>query len=103
MEKTTKNINEEEPLSIIDDFYRFPSCEFPRSIVNNSESIDYTRFNSCTKGKNKRVRFNQNVTIVNIQSHKKLVKSQNYQNIHSIIEEDFNEEKDKKCVNCNIF
>ena len=80
MEKTTKNINEEEPLSIIDDFYRFPSCEFPRSIVNNSESIDYTRFNSCTKGKNKRVRFNQNVTIVNIQSKKSKLSKYSFYN-----------------------
>ena len=99
MEKVNEKINEEEPLSIMDNYYRFPSCEFPRSMTNNTESIDYTRFNTCSKQRNKKVSFNQNVTIVNIQSHKKYVKNQSY----SMIEEDFNEEKDTKCVNCNTF
>ena len=66
---------------------------------SNSETIDYTRYNTFSKNRDKKVTFNNNVTIVNIQSHKKYVKNQSY----SMIEEDFNEEKDKKCVNCNTF
>ncbi len=102
MEKT-KEINEEEPVSIMEDFYRYTSCEYHRNIDNdNSESIDYTRYNNTFPKKiNKKVKFNQNVTIINIPSHKKMVKKQSYQNFNPIIDED--EDKDKKCVNCNIF
>ena len=104
MEKNTKEINDEEPVSIIDEnYYKYPSCEFPRNKVMNYESNDYTRFNSVRREGIKKVTFNNNVTIVNIQSHKNLVKNQNF--LNEIIEEDFKEEKEKKkkCVNCNIF
>lgn len=104
MEKTTKEINNEEPISIIDeDYYKYPSCDYPRNKVINYESNDYTRFNSVRREGNKKVKFNNNVTIVNIQSHKNMVKKQSY--LNSISDEDFNEEKEKKkkCVNCNIF
>ena len=103
MENNTKQINDEEPISIIDDNYRFPSCEYPRKMESNSETIDYTRYNTFSKNRDKKVTFNNNVTIVNIQSHKKMVKQQSYQNYDSTGEEDFNEEKEKKCANCNIF
>ena len=104
MEKNTKEINNEEPISIIDeDYYKYPSCDYPRNKIAYYESNDYTRFNSVRREGNKRVKFNNNVTIVNIQSHKNTIKNQNY--LNSIIDEDFNEEKEKKkkCVNCNIF
>ena len=98
MENNTKKINVVEPISVIDENYKFPSCEHPRNIPNNSETIDYTRYNSFSKNPNKKVTFNENVTIVNIQSHKK-IGIKNYKKF----EEDFNEEKEKKCIDCVIF
>ena len=94
MEKYSRRFNDEGPISIIDDSYKFPSCEYPRSLVIDSESIDYSRFNYNFTKRNKKV------TIVNIQSHKKMGKNMNY---NSIIDEDFNDDKKKKCVNCRIF
>ena len=102
MENRTKQLSDVEPISVMEDDYRYPSCEFPRTITNNSETIDYTRYNS-SKSRNKKVKFNQKVTIVNIQSHKKFSKMQSYQDYNSNIDEEINEEKEKKCVNCNIF
>ena len=100
MEKYSRRFNDEGPISIIDDSYKFPSCEYPRSLVIDSESIDYSRFNYNFTKRNKKVKFNKKVTIVNIQSHKKMGKNMNY---NSIIDEDFNDDKKKKCVNCRIF
>ena len=99
MKKNVREINEKEPISIIDeDFYRYPSCEFPRNKIIDSDSLDYEKFNSTySKRMNKKVRFNKKVSIVNIQSHKK------YYHYNSAIEEDLKEDKNKKCVNCNIF
>ena len=102
METNTKHISDVEPISVMED-YKFQSCEFPRNISNNSEIIDYTRYNSSKNNRNKKVKFNKKVTIVNIPSHKKYSKMQNYQDYRSYSDEDIKPEKEKKCVNCNIF
>ena len=99
MENKSKQLSDVEPISVMEDDYKFQSCEFPRNIANYSETIDFKRYNS-SKNRNKKVQFNKKVTIVNIQSHKKYSKMQSY---NSNFDEDFNEEKEKKCVNCNIF
>ena len=64
MENKTKHLSDVEPISVMEEDYRFQSCEFPRNIPNNSEIIDYTRYNS-SRYRNKKVTFNKKVTIVN--------------------------------------
>ena len=103
MEIKAKVISEEEPISIMEDFYKYPSCDFPRTSKENSEVIDIERYNSSFKKKKKNVHFNQTITIINIQSHKKRLKKDYEKYNPSIIEEDFNEEKNKKCTNCLVF
>jgi len=49
----------------------------------------------------KKVKFNQNVTVINIQSYKKEMRKNQYKNYPSIFDEDFNDEM--KCIECNIF
>ena len=104
MEIEEKETKEEGPMSTITDFYKYPSCEYVRNTMDNSESVDIERYNSYSKKRiKKNVKFNNTVTINNIQSHKKRLKKLNSEDFNSIVEKDFNEEKDKKCVNCTIF
>ncbi len=102
MDKYSSRFDDEGPISIID-VYKFPSCEYPRSMTIDTESIDYQRFNSNFTKRNKKVKFNNKVTIVNIQSHKKMVNKGKYKNFDSIIDEEFSEDTKKRCVNCIIF
>ena len=103
MEINFKESHEEGPVSIIENIYKYPSCEIPKSSISISESSNSTRFDSFSRKKVKRVKFNQNVTVVNIQSHKKDIRKQNYQKYTSVFEEDFNDEKNKNCLNCILF
>ena len=103
MEIKTNEINEQEPISIMKDCYQYPSCDFPRTSKENSEVIDIERYNSSFKKRKKNVHFNQTITIINIPSHKKRLKEEYEKYNPSIIEEDFNEEKNKKCINCLVF
>ena len=83
--------------------YKYPSSDLPKSVISMSESTDSTMFETYRRKSAKRVTFNRNVTIINIQSHKKDTRKHNYQKYTSIFEEDFNEDKNQNCVNCNIF
>ena len=103
MEIKTNEINEQEPISIMKDFYKYPSCDFPRTSKENSEVICIDRYNNSFKKIKKNVHFNPTITIINIQSHKKRLKEEYEKYNPSIIEEDFNEEKNKKCINCLVF
>ena len=103
MDINFKESHEEGPVSIIENIYKYPSCETPKSSISISESSNSTRFDSFSSKKKKRVKFNQNVTVVNIQSHKKDIRKQNYQKYTSVFEEDFNDEKNKNCLNCILF
>ena len=103
MDINFKEPHEEGPVSIIENIYRYPSCETPKSSISISESLNSTRFDSFSRKKVKRVKFNKNVTVVNIQSHKKDIRKQNYQKYTSVFEEDFNDEKNKNCLNCILF
>ena len=94
---------EEGPISIMENMYKFPSCDTPKLCISISESPYSTRFETNSSKKTKRVQFNRNVTVINIQSHKKTIRKHNYQRYTPVFEEDFNEEKKKNCVNCNIF
>ena len=94
---------EEGPISIMENMYKFPSCNNPKSSISISESPYSTRFETCSSKKVKRVQFNKNVTVINIQSHKRAIRKHNYQRYTPVFEEDFNEEKKKNCVNCNVF
>ena len=103
MDINFKESHEEGPVSIIENIYKYPSCETPKFLISISESSNSTRFDSFSSKKKKRVKFNQNVTVVNIQSHKKDIRKQNYQKYTSVFEEDFNDEKNKNCLNCILF
>ena len=105
MDNTYRENKEDGPFSIMENIYRYPSCDTPKSSISISDSPNSTRFKTFyhTQKKKKRVQFNQNVTIVNIQSHKRTMRKQNYQKYSTIFEEDFNEDHNKKCINCIIF
>ena len=105
MDNTYRENKEDGPFSIMENIYRYPSYDTPKSSISISESPNSTRFEtfSYTQKKKKRVQFNQNVTIVNIQSHKRTMRKQNYQKYTSVFEEDFNKDHNQKCVNCIIF
>ena len=99
-----KEIQEQEPKSIVENnIYKYPSCGLPKLTIGFSESSNSTRFESNSCKNVKRVSFNNNVTVVNIQSHKKYLRTQNNQKFPSVFEEDFKDENKQKCVNCEIF
>ncbi len=98
--------NDISPASVISDDYKYPSCEFPRTLMFNSEeSVDRSIFNTFSKKRNKKVKFNDNVTIINIQSHKKKIRKQNNKNLKEKIEQDFREEEERRkaCADCIVF
>ena len=97
------DIQDEDSINFKENKYKYSSCILPKSIISTSESSDSTRFETFTIKNVKRVSFNQNVTVINIKSHKKDTRKHNHQKYTSIFEEDFNEDKNQKCVNCNIF
>ena len=105
MDNTYKENTEDGPLSIMENTYRCPSCDTPKSSISISESPNSTRYETFyhSQKRIKRVQFNQNVTVVNIQSHKKAMRKQNYQKYTSVFDEDFKEDHKQKCVNCAIF
>ena len=93
-----EQINNEENV------YKYPSSDFPKLSISPSESSISTRFSTSSNKKNmKRVTFNRNVTVVNIQSHKKYLRKNNYQKPPSVFEDDFIEDNNEKCRNCEIF
>ena len=96
-------LNEDQILNSEDNIYKYQSSDLPKLTISMSESSKSTRFDSYSRKKNKRVTFNRNVTVVNIQSHKKDLRKQYKQNLHSVFDEDFNEDKNQKCANCEIF
>ena len=110
MNLKARDIQLKEPISNMDDIYRFPSCDLPRSYISFSDSSntsdtseDFKNFSTKKIKKVKKVKFNQNVTVVNIQSFKNNKNKYN-QKKPTIFEEDFNEDKIKKqCANCSIF
>ena len=105
MHNAYKENTEDGPFSIMENTYRYPSCDTPKSSISISESPNSTRYDTFyqTQKRKKRVQFNQNVTVVNIQSHKKTMRKHNYQKYTSVFEKDFNEDHNQKCVNCAIF
>ena len=105
MDISYRENNEEGPYSTMENTYKYPSCDTPKSSISISESPNSTRYETFyhTQKRKKRVQFNQNVTVVNIQSHKKTMRKQNYQKYTSVFEEDFKEDHNQKCVNCIIF
>ena len=91
----------------IDDIYKCPSCDLPRSCISTSDSSktfdSLTEFKTYSRKKKKKVKFNPNVTVVNIQSFKNNSKNNDYKN-SSIFDEEFNKNKMRKqCANCLIF
>ena len=109
MKLNARAIQSKEPISNMNDIYRFPSCDLPRSYISFTDSsknlVSLGEFNktSFSSKKVKKVKFNQNVTVINIQSFKNK-KNKDYQNKPSIFDEDYNKDKIKKeCTNCSIF
>ena len=80
--------------------YKYPTSEFPKSFIDDANSRNSTRFETKSKSnKIKKVVFNKNVTVINIQSYKKELKK----NIHKTFDDDINDDNEMKCVNCKIF
>ena len=102
------SISNRYPLNTIEDNYKYPSSEFPKFMIEETDSRFSTRFESKNKSDKKikikkRVEFNKNVTVVNIKSYKKEMKKKFYMNQANIFDDEFHEDHKMKCVNCNIF
>ena len=102
------SISNRYPLNTIEDNYKYPSSEFPRFMIEETDSRFSTRFESKNKSDKKikikkRVEFNKNVTVVNIKSYKKEMKKNFYMNQTSIFDDEFHDDNKMKCVNCSIF
>ena len=94
------------PSNSIEYFYKYSNNSIPKSSIEQEEadSPNSTRYETKTKSNRKikkTVEFNQNVTVINIQSYKKEMRKNYYKNYPNIFDEDFND--DMKCINCNIF
>ena len=104
MDIQLKENQKPEPINNEDDAYRYPSTDIPKLEISRSISSLSTRFSSDSRKKSKkRVTFNRNVTVVNIQSYKKSLRKNNYQKPPSVFEDDFNEDRNEKCRDCEIF
>lgn len=103
MNKNFKEIQEQELINSPNYIYKYPSSELPKLIISNSESSNSTRFESSSRKMPKRVVFNNRVSVVNIQSHKKYLRKQNHHSSSSGFEEDFYDDNNQNCVNCIIF
>ena len=102
------SISNRYPLNTIEDNYKYPSSEFPKFMIEETDSRFSTRFESKNKSDKKikikkRVEFNKNVTVVNIKSYKKEMKKNFYMNQANIFDDEFHEDHKMKCVNCSIF
>ena len=99
-----KEIQEDETNNFEQNLIKSPSYDLPKLIICNSESKNSTRFDSISRKSPKRVTFKRNVTVVNIESHKKYLKKQNHLEALSLFDdEDFNDENSHNCINCKIF
>ena len=94
------------PSNSIEYFYKYSNNNIPKSSIEQeeTESPNSTRYETKPKSNRKikkKVEFNQNVTVINIQSYKKEMRKNLYKNYQNFLDEDFNDEM--KCVECNIF
>ena len=94
------------PSNSIEYFYKYSNNSIPKSNIEQeeAESPNSTRYETKQKSNNKikkKVKFNQNVTVINIQSYKKEIRKNYIRNNPNFFDEDFNDEM--KCINCNIF
>ena len=96
------------PSNTIENFYKNSSGEFPKSTVEEMYSDYSTRFESKNKSNSnknvkKKVNFNKNVTVINIQSYKKEIRKNYFKNKTNVFDEELISDDRMKCVNCNIF
>ena len=103
-----QNIVNKYPSNTIENFYKFSSGEFPKSTVEEMYSDYSTRFESKNKSNSnknvkKKVNFNKNVTVINIQSYKKEIRKNYFKNKTDVFDEELISDDRMKCVNCNIF
>ena len=94
--------------NIIENNYRYPSSDLPKCSIEDNYSNNSTRFETEKKNKskkiNKKVEFNKNVTVINIQSYKKEMRKDYYQDINKdYLDEDISAHNRIKCFECNIF
>ena len=102
MDIKLKEFQRQDSIKSSDNISKYSINDLPKLTI--SESSNSTRYDSYLKKIPKRVFFNRTVTVINIQSHKKYLRKQNHEITSSgIEEEDFNEENNTNCVNCNIF
>ena len=93
------------PSNCIEKYYKLSNYEFPKFMIENMDSRYSTRYETKNKSISnikKRVEFNKNVTVINIQSYKKEMKN-NFFQYNNIFDDEFNEDNKMKCINCNIF
>ena len=102
MDIKLKKIQSPELLTSADYIYKCPSFDLPKLTISIFESSNSTRFESYSRNSPKKVSFNKNVTIVNIQSYKKCLKKQKIETFPSAFEDDYNDDN-KNCANCEIF
>ena len=93
------------PSNSIEKYNKLSNYEFPKLTIENMDSRYSTRYETKNKSISnikKRVEFNKNVTVINIQSYKKEMKN-NFFQYNNIFDDEFNEDNKMKCINCNIF
>ena len=93
--------------NIIENNYRYPSSDLPKCSIEENYSNNSTRFETEKKIRSKKIKkkveFNKNVTVINIQSYKKEMRK-DYQDINKdYLDEDFSACNRIKCFECNIF
>ena len=93
-----------ESLILTEDNNKSPSCDLPRLAISISEPPNNLKMKSLSKKNVKRVTFSQNVTIVNIPSHKKNVRKKYFEKKKTIFDNvNIEDSKEQRCVDCNIF
>ena len=103
MDFKNKELKENDTNNFEHNLNKSQICDLPKLTISFSESRNSTRYDSNPRKIPKKVTFKRLVTVVNIESHKKYLKKQNYQALLSSFEdEDFNDDN-KNCTNCNIF
>ncbi len=102
MDIKLKEIERQESIKSLDNINKSFGNDLPKISISTSQSSNSTRYDSYSRKIPKRVTFNRNVTVVNIQSYKKYLRKPNHQTISSGFEEDF-EDHNHNCVNCEIF
>ena len=101
MDIKLKEFQRQDSINSSDSISKYSYNDLPKLTI--SESSNSTRYDSYSRKIHKKVSFNRNVTVVNIQSYKKYLRKQNHETFSSGFEEDFNDENNKNCVNCTIF